>query len=52
MAATRLFPTGLQDAIEYFKWLAEQNGIPYQNLINLYLRECAEAGKTLTMKWD
>jgi predicted DNA binding CopG/RHH family protein len=40
-----------EDTIEYFKSLAEQNGIPYQNLINPYLRECAEAGKTLTMKW-
>ena len=40
-----------EDTIEYFKSLAEKNGIPYQNLINLYLRECAEAGKTLTMKW-
>jgi len=40
-----------EDTIEYFKSLAEQNGIPYQNLINLYLRECAEVGKTLTMKW-
>jgi hypothetical protein len=33
------------DTIEYFKTLAEQNGIPYQNLINLYLRECAESEK-------
>ena len=40
-----------EDTIEYFKSLAEKNGIPYQNLINLYLRECAEVGKTLTMKW-
>ncbi len=28
-----------------FKALAEETGIPYQNLINLYLRECAHAGK-------
>jgi len=33
------------DVIEYFKALAEETGIPYQNLINLYLRECAQAGK-------
>ena len=37
--------------IAYFKALAQKNGIPYQNLINLYLRECAESAKTLTMKW-
>jgi uncharacterized protein (DUF4415 family) len=30
-----------EDTIEYFKSLAEQNGIPYQNLINPYLREWA-----------
>jgi len=40
-----------EDTIAYFKSLAEQNGIPYQNLINLYLRECAESAKTLSMKW-
>ena len=40
-----------EDTIKHFKALAEQSGIPYQNLINLYLRECAESGKKLTMKW-
>ena len=32
--------------IEYFKDVARQIGIPYQNLINLYLRTCVHAGKT------
>jgi predicted DNA binding CopG/RHH family protein len=41
-----------EDTIEYFESLAEKNGIPYQNLINLYLLECAESGKTLSMKWS
>jgi len=36
------------DVIEYFKALAEETGIPYQNLINLYLRECVQSGKKLT----
>jgi len=40
-----------EDTVKYFKALAEQSGIPYQNLINLYLRECAESEKKLTMKW-
>lgn len=40
-----------EDTIKHFKSLAEQSGIPYQNLINLYLRECAESGKKLSMKW-
>jgi uncharacterized protein (DUF4415 family) len=28
------------DIIEYFKQMSEDTGIPYQNLINLYLRDC------------
>ena len=39
------------DVIEYFKGLAEETGIPYQNLINLYLRECAHSHKRLTLNW-
>ena len=39
------------DVIEYFKALAEETGIPYQNLINLYLRECAHAGKKPALTW-
>ena len=39
------------DILEYFKELAEETGIPYQNLINLYLRDCAATKKRLAMKW-
>ena len=39
------------DVIEYFKALAVETGIPYQNLINLYLKECAHSGKKLTLQW-
>ena len=39
------------DTIDYFRALAENNGVPYQNLINLYLRECAQSGRKLSMKW-
>ena len=39
------------DVIEYFKQLAEETGIPYQNLINLYLRECAHSHKKLILQW-
>ena len=39
------------DVIEYFKQLAEETGIPYQNLINLYLRECAHSHKKLVLQW-
>ena len=40
-----------EDTIEYFKDLAEEKGIPYQSLINLYLRDCAESQKKLKVKW-
>ncbi len=39
------------DVIAYFKSLAQQTGIPYQQLINLYLRECAHAGKKPSLSW-
>jgi predicted DNA binding CopG/RHH family protein len=39
------------DVIEYFKALAQETGVPYQNLINLYLRDCAHSGKKLALKW-
>lgn len=37
--------------IAYFKALAEETGIPYQTLINLYLRDCAATGRKLAMHW-
>lgn len=37
--------------IEYFKQMSEETGIPYQTLINLYLRDCAVSGRRLDMKW-
>ena len=40
-----------QTTIAYFKELSEETSIPYQTLINLYLRECAATNKKLTMKW-
>ena len=33
------------DVIEYFKALSVETGVPYQTLINLYLRDCAHSGK-------
>jgi uncharacterized protein (DUF4415 family) len=40
-----------QDTIEYFKGLAEDSQIPYQTLMNLYLRDCATSGKRLKLDW-
>lgn len=37
--------------IDYFKTLAAETDIPYQTLINLYLRECAGTGRRLAMQW-
>ena len=37
--------------VSYFKQLAEETGIPYQTLINLYLRDCAESKRQLSLAW-
>ena len=37
--------------IRYFKSLAEETGVPYQTLINLYLRDCAASRRRLAMNW-
>jgi uncharacterized protein (DUF4415 family) len=39
------------DIIEYFKGLSSKTGIPYQNLINLYLRDCASSQRELKLNW-
>ena len=39
------------DIIEYFKEMSKETGIPYQNLINLYLRDCVENNHKLQLKW-
>ena len=39
------------DVIEYFKTMAEETGVPYQNLINLYLKECVHSGKKIGVKF-
>jgi len=37
--------------VQYFKELAVDTGIPYQTLINLYLRDCATSHKKLSVQW-
>ena len=39
------------DTIEYFKDQAKATSIPYQNLINLYLSDCAMNKKTINFVW-
>ena len=39
------------DTIDYFKKQAQETGITYQNLINLYLANCATNKKTINIAW-
>ena len=39
-----------RDTLEYSKALAADSRIPYQTLINLYLRECATSRKKLVFR--
>lgn len=40
-----------EECIEYFKSISEEVGIPYQSLINLYLRDCAASHRKLKLEW-
>ncbi|MDI6793993.1 MAG: antitoxin [bacterium] len=39
------------DVIDYFNEMAEETGIPYQSLINLYLKDCLQSHRKLFFKW-
>jgi uncharacterized protein (DUF4415 family) len=41
-----------RDTVIYFKGMSEETGIPYQSLINLYLRDCAINQRKLNMSWS
>jgi len=38
-------------AVNYFKKLAAELGMPYQNLINLFLRDCASEKRRPVIQW-
>ena len=40
-----------EDVVEYFKGMAEEAGIPYQSLINLYLRDCLARNRKVKINW-
>ena len=40
-----------EDSITYFKNISDSVGIPYQSLINLYLRDCAASNRKLNLQW-
>ncbi len=39
------------EIIDYFKKLAQETGIPYQNLINLYLKDCVLSKRKISLEW-
>ncbi len=39
------------DVIDYFKKMADETGIPYQNLINSYLRDCVQSHRKIFIEW-
>lgn len=41
-----------EDVIEYFKQMAEDAGVPYQSLINLYLRDCVAQHRKVDISWQ
>jgi uncharacterized protein (DUF4415 family) len=41
-----------EDTIAYFNNMAEDKGIPYQSLTNLYLRDCAQEHRDLKLQWQ
>ena len=40
-----------EDVVEYFKGMAEEAGVPYQSLINLYLRDCLAHNRKVKINW-
>lgn len=41
-----------EDVLEYFKDMAAETGVPYQRLIDLYLRDCAASHRRITIQWE
>ena len=41
-----------EDVIDYFKEMADETGIPYQSLINLYLRDCVAQNRKIDLSWQ
>ena len=41
-----------EDVIGYFKKMADEKGVPYQSLINLYLRDCVSSHRKIDISWQ
>ena len=39
------------DVIDYFQGIARETGIPYETLIDLYLRDCVASHRKLELRW-
>lgn len=40
-----------EDVVQHFKSMATEVGVPYQSLINLYLRDCLAQNRKVEIKW-
>jgi len=40
-----------EDVVTYFKEMASEAGVPYQSLINLYLRDCVLKHRKIEINW-
>ncbi len=40
-----------EDVVQYFKSMSEEAGVPYQSLINLYLRDCLANNRKVKINW-
>jgi predicted DNA binding CopG/RHH family protein len=40
-----------EDVLSYFKQMASDAGVPYQSLINLYLRDCVMNHRRVNIAW-
>lgn len=41
-----------EDIIGYFKDMSVESGVPYQSLINLYLRDCVLNHRKVNISWN
>lgn len=41
-----------EDVLDYFREMSEETGVPYQRLIDLYLRDCMTSGRRISVHWE
>ena len=41
-----------EDVVAYFKEMAQEKDVPYQSLINLYLRDCIAHNRKIDISWQ